>query len=801
MVLNLDEEKLARQNQGDEGGPNRNRVTGRAQTLSRLNFLRLGIGGSFAILGWRLWDMQINRPPEARNTTQQEIRPIKIKAPRGIIYDANEQKLVSNKPTYSVTLTRYDLPKLVDNKDWSKDERARQKDLVTLQRQAVFDSLARFLVMDYVVGVVPEQFFGDPKVAAAGEEDQNATLNALERLLGRAAIDVKKDLQKARKQDLYVFPGRIQLNDSRFADFLKLRERKGVFFLSEAERVVFVSTFATADYEPVVVASGLNREDAMLLEEKRLDLPGVGIQIGYVREYSDPKLFAHILGYNGYFRSEESREAANKEAAKDYIDTVNPDNPINSRVVYDPDDKVGLAGVEAQFEAYLRGQKGGRDVVVDSSGHIIETVKDSEREALAGNSVYLTIRGDLQKVVTAALDKQISEANKEKSAGVSEGAAVVMDVTNGQVLALVAFPYYDNNKFSGRLTDGDVKALFDPEKAPLVNRAISARYAPGSTFKLITALCGLGEGNIDSNRTYNCSQFIDIPTTQVQQFQEFRCWGKHGSVNVVGAVEQSCDIFFYNVGVAGESNEFFGANRYYEKGNRKDANLFRGVGIEAINKYMDMFGLGKPTGIELPNEYNGNLPTRASHLRATGNPWSVGDTMTTSIGQGEVEMTPLQVCNMTATIANGGTLYQPTILKEVRDTKRNVVKAFEKIKLRDLPVSPYHLQLVRQGMLNVTAPRGTASRLAGQLGRLQVAGKTGTAEYGEIYGVDPETKLPLRATHAWFTAYAPYDKPKYAVTVLIAAGSRQIEGSTFAVPAAKDILTYLFPDETKVTKA
>ncbi|MEI6043376.1 MAG: penicillin-binding transpeptidase domain-containing protein [Chloroflexota bacterium] len=798
MVLNLDEEKLGNQNYPDgSGSGEKTGGGGHAQIMSRLNFLRVVIGGSFSLLTWRLWDMQMNRTPQVAGSTRQEIRTITNKAPRGIIYDANKVRLVTNKATYAVTITRHDLPQ-VDVKDMTKEQRKVQLE----KRQAVFDTLARFLGMTYMVGIVPQEFFGDLKKGVRGDPDQNATLNLLENLLQNSAYDIKKRLTEARPQDLYTVKDKITLTDPIFDQFLTLRDRIGVYFMSEGEKTVFVSIFATAEFEPTVVWTGLSREDAMLLEEKRLDLPGVGIRQGFVRDYADSRIFAHLLGYTGSFSSEEARDAANKEASQDLINPNNPDDPINQRNVYDPDDKVGIAGVESTLEPYLRGYKGGRDVVVDSAGHILETVKDSERDARPGHNVYLTIRADLQKVVNAALEKQIAEANKEKAAGVSEGAAVVLDVTNGQVLALVAFPNYDNNIFSRKITPEEVKQLFDPEKAPLYNRAISGRYAPGSTFKLITALCGLNEGNITSNSTYNCSHFIDIPITpNPTPTQEFKCWAQHNQLTVAGAIEQSCDIFFYNVSVKGETNDYFGANRYYERGRPTEVHLFKGVGIEALAKYMEMFGVGKRTGIELPNEYSGNLPTRESHLRATGQPWSLGDTMTTSIGQGEVEMTPLQLCNMTAAIANGGILYQPTIVKEVIDLKGNIIKSFEKVKIRELPINPIHLQNVREGMLAVTGVKGTAnSVMYNKMGRLQVAGKTGTAEYGEPYGKDGNGNF-LRATNAWFTAFAPYDNPKYAVTVLIAAGTRQIEGSTFGVPAVRDILTFLFPEETKATKA
>lgn len=364
MVLNLDEEKLARQNQLEEGKPgdNSSPKNGRAQVLSRLNFLRVGIGSSFAFLTWRLWDMQMNRPPQVRLEARQEVRAITVKAPRGIIYDSTGKRLVTNKATYSVTITRHDLPSLEVNNDLSKTQRLAQLAELEARRQAVFDTLARFLGMTYVIGVVPEQFFGDPKKGAPGDDDQNDTLNMLEKLLKSAALDIKKQLTDARPQDLFVLRKDILLSDPNFDEMLKLRDRTGVFFMSEGEKTVFVSTFATADFEPTVVWTGLSREDAIVLEEKRFDLPGVAIQTGYVRDYSSPELFAHLLGYIGPFTREEEREAANKEASQDYINPNDPEDPANSRQVYDPDDKVGLAGVEATLEAYLRGKKGGREV-------------------------------------------------------------------------------------------------------------------------------------------------------------------------------------------------------------------------------------------------------------------------------------------------------------------------------------------------------------------------------------------------------------------------------------------------------
>lgn len=360
--------------------------------------------------------------------------------------------------------------------------------------------------------------------------------------------------------------------------------------------------------------------------------------------------------------------------------------------------------------------------------------------------------------------------------------------------------------------------MTDEAKSVETNRAVSARYAPGSCFKIITAAAALNEKVINVNSTFNCTHLINVPTsTKPTPSNPFKCWGQHGPQNIFDAIKNSCDIYFYNVSVSKGSGQTSGENRYYDA-NSNEQHLFNGMGIDALNGYMALFNLGEKTGVELPSEYSGLLPGP----QTTNPKWSIGDTMTTSIGQGDLEVTPLQLCMVTACFANGGKLFHPQLVREVKDSTGKTIVAFEPKLIRDVTkdgikwptadpndptrrrmiptefrLEPSVIQVVRQGMLQVTSASGTAaSGLYGKIGKLQVAGKTGTAEYGEVIGKDDKGN-DARATRAWFTAFAPYDKPKYAVTALIASGGIGAEGSTFAVPIVHDILQKLFPEETK----
>lgn len=804
MVLNLDEEKLARQQAVDEAESFKaDQKRGRSVTMSRLNFLKLGLAGGFGLLGLRLADMQLNRGQQSQQDNKSYIRLIQTNAPRGIIYDSKGNLIAENVATYNAVITPSHLPPITA----TATSPLGKKQLA--DRQAVYDNLARFLGMDYWVGVIPEQVMADSQ--------RNVIINALSDKLKMAALDVNKRLEdavanKTDKNFMLLNPVDLQskkplpISISDFDKYVSLRDLNGVYFISDGQKAVLLSAAVKPEYEPVVVWNKeLSREDALRLEERRFDMPGVSVQTGFKRQYADPHLYSHILGYMGAFASTEEFQQANTAAMKDYaVPSDNSDNS-NSFQVYGSDDKIGRAGIEYTMESYLRGRKGGHEVEVDVSNRIINTIAGSERLPQPGNNIYITIDPDIQNAATLALEAAIADANKTKGnhPGVRTASAVVLDARTGEVKALVSYPTYDNNLFNNPLSDKNYNELFDPTYPKTINYCISGGFAPGSTFKLITASAGLQEKNISLDTAYVCHGTIAVPyTSQPTPTQTYKCWSVagHGPQNVVQAVENSCDIFFYNVAAPAQKDAQSGDLRYYEPGNPNPI-LFRGIGIEPLNKYMTIYGLGQKTGIELPFEIPGVLPGPQWKFETLQQGWSLGDTITTSIGQDDILMTPLQVANMTLAVATGK-LYKPSVLASIKnvdtDGKETGAVEFPRPIPRDVPVDKAYLDAIRQGMSLVTSVQGTAGRLATDMGRLKVAGKTGTAEYGEAYEYTAN-KEPIFPTHAWFTSYAPYENPEYVVTVVLQAqaGTQQIEGSTYAVPAVKQIYQSIYAKDTR----
>jgi penicillin-binding protein 2 len=830
MVLNLDEDKLSKERENNDNIQEPHQSERSApKTMSRLNFLRVAMAAGVGFLGWRLWDMQKPLQDPAltnQRTTSTEpsaiTRYITSTAPRGIIYDRFGKRLVSNQAAYSVTITANYLP------DPDKTNTTAEYNAVLQQRQDVYDNLARFLGMKYYIALIPEQVNGDvdKKTGKFTNPERNAILNELEIVTGMSAKDWDKKLtdMATNKQDKNLF---IVNQDDPFPieqfdryKYLRNKFTDGVFFLSDAERKMWDAKFSTPPYQPVQVWLDLSHEDAMLLTEKRLDLPGVDVQVDYVRNYEDPRLYSHILGYTGRFSSTDQLNAANKEALGDNYNPNDPEDPSSKIDVYAIDDRIGRMGVEGWMEPFLRGRKGAKEVMVNSNGQIIKTVRVG-KAAQSGNQVVLTIDNELQKVVADSLEKWINQANKTKSAKVLEGAAVVMDVNTGEVLSLVSFPFYDNNLYNKpgeKWTEAETKEIMDQDKAVQVCRATAGLYAPGSTFKLITSAAALSEKAIYPTQTFNCTHYIEVPTTKAgPPYQPYKCWGTHGQIDVVGAVKNSCDIFFYNSAVPAQEDPAYGKSRYYNRGSYGNPILFKGMGIDLLNGYMNLYNLGQPTGIELPGEYSGTLPNPKTKA------WSIGETMTTAIGQGDLLMTPLQVCMITTSFANGGKLFTPRIVHEVRDQDGKVVVPYEAKLIRDVTkdavkwnyddnkfdpakpttadfkVDPTAINLIREGMLEVSSPTGTAasSKLYDMNG-LKIAGKTGTAEFGDPLTNPDGSVLKdadgnlLRATRAWFTAFAPFEKPEIAVTVLVASGDVGNEGSTYAVPAVKEIMAWKF---------
>lgn len=511
-----------------------------------------------------------------------------------------------------------------------------------------------------------------------------------------------------------------------------------------------------APYRPALLKSGVRRDVAMILEEEHLDWPGILVQAEPVREYLYGSLVSHILGYIGPIPQEQSAT---------YLDQ---DYDINQALV-------GLTGIEYTYEQELRGRSGQKLIEVDVAGREIQTVGEPEPSA-PGHSLRLTLDLDLQQAMEEALQGQLRASFKK------QGVAIAMNPQTGEILGIVSLPSYDNNAFTGGITSDTLQELQGDPDRPLVNHAISGMFPPGSVFKIVPASAGLEEQVITDSTRLHCGGILWLPNRYYPEdpslAQPFYCWiyhdyhGRHGSLSVVSAIAQSCDIFFYQVG-----------------GGYRDR--FEGLGEERLGYYAELFGYGEVSGIDLPAESTGLVPTVKWKRVNYSESWVTGDTYNMSIGQGFVLATPLQVLNATAAVANGGTLYRPQLVREIIDSDGNTVRAFAPDVIRQVPVSAQNLELVRQGMRGAVAgPAGTAHAI--NVPGVAVAGKTGTAEYfidrnkDGLPDRDREGNLP---THAWFTAFAPYNNPEIAVVVFVFGGG---EGSATAIPVANEILNYYF---------
>lgn len=508
-------------------------------------------------------------------------------------------------------------------------------------------------------------------------------------------------------------------------------------------------------YRPIVVAGRVSSDTAFAVAEESHRLPGIDLSITPVREYLSGTLTSQVVGFMGPI---PASLVADYEAEG-----------------YRPNDQVGLAGLELTFEKALRGRDGRRNIEVDVNGREVRTVGDIFPSA-PGNNLVLTIDAKLQAVMEQALLRGLETAKAEV------GVAIAMNPKNGEVLGMVSLPTYDNNLFARGITPQEYQALIDDKRLPLLNHAISALYPPGSVFKIVAASGALQEGVIDENTRLGDSFdgrvdgivyvdnrfFPDDP----RYAQPFYCWihtygTGHYRVNVREAMAVSCDTFFYQI----------------SGGYRK---TFEGLGIDKLVEYTRFFGFGEPTGIDLPGENPGLVPTPRWKRLTYAETWSAGDTYNMAIGQGAILATPMQMLNATVAIANGGVLYRPQLVHQIVDTEGNVIEEFQPEAIRGLPVDPEVVDIVREGMWGaVNFPNGTAKALS--VPGVTVAGKTGTAEF-----YDPE--IPLSAsgrlpTHAWFTAFAPYEDPEIAIVVFVYNGG---EGSATALPVAQEILRGYF---------
>lgn len=507
-------------------------------------------------------------------------------------------------------------------------------------------------------------------------------------------------------------------------------------------------------WTPIRIASNVARDIAFMIDEDQSELPGVTVEAEPIREYLEGDLMSHFLGYVGRISA-----------------SAWPDYEAQKELKYQKDDLVGLTGIEATQESFLRGMPGQKHIQVDAYEREVSVI--AQEDPIPGANIRLTIDTEFQRAV-----RDILAYGMERS-GAKVGVAVVLDPRTGEVMASVSLPTYDNNLFSGGISYDDFMALNSNPHHPMIDHAVSGQYPPGSTFKVIPAAAALNEGIISLGTSVTCRGTLRVPNKYYpddpKQAQTFYCWARwgHGVVSVREALMGSCDIFFYEVGGG------FGD--------------FEGLGINLLGEYMSLFGLGARTGIELTGEARGLVPTAKWKVQNYGEAWALGDTYNAAIGQGFVLVTPMQLANATAAIANGGTLFKPQVIAEITDTEGNVIRSFTPEVIRELPISDDVLAYIRSALRD-TVNEGTASRA--KVPGIAVAGKTGSAEYA-VWDKDGNlvrNEFGVLPSHAWFIAFAPYDAPEIVVTVFLEGGGT---GAEMAAPVAGNIIRayYGIPQE------
>jgi penicillin-binding protein 2 len=490
----------------------------------------------------------------------------------------------------------------------------------------------------------------------------------------------------------------------------------------------------SARFKPVRLADDLTPDQLARVEVHRYALAGVATDVRPRRHYVEGSLAAHLLGSLGEIRGDQLEREAYQG--------------------YRPGDVIGQSGLEALFEPHLRGQAGGRNVVVDVAGREVDVL--DEVRALPGRRVVLALDLDLQRVAEEAMDAV--ELPNDPHA---KGAAVAIDARTGDVLALVSRPAFDPNDFAGRVDAATWKGLTSDPWVPLQNRAIQNQFPPGSTFKAFVAAAALHEGVINEHTTVFC------PGSYWYGGRAYRCWkrGGHGNVNVHVALRSSCDVFFYTAGV--------------------------NLGIERLAKFGGLLGLGRPTGIGLPHEAAGVMPSSEWKRKRVGERWYPGETVSASIGQGYDLTTPLQLAVAYAALANGGKLLRPRLALRVESRDGELLEEFPSEVRSELGLAPRHVEAVLRGLEAVVSePGGTGSR--SRVPGVRVGGKTGTSQVVSLKRTEgmAEADIPVRyRDHAWFASFAPVEAPEIAVAVFIEHG---LHGSTAAAPVSQRILQRYF---------
>ncbi|MFH1215641.1 MAG: penicillin-binding protein 2 [Pseudomonadota bacterium] len=481
-------------------------------------------------------------------------------------------------------------------------------------------------------------------------------------------------------------------------------------------------------YMPILIKEDIDWKTLVYIENHHFDLPGVRIDAVPSRDYLYGNMASHMIGYIGQISKKELLEP-------EYAD-------------YRGGDPVGKMGIEKIFEKDLRGENGHRYLEVDVLGFEQQELK--HQEPLPGNDLNLTIDIDLQQIAEKALE------------GLG-GAVVAMEVHTGKILAIASSPPLQLSEFIGGISSKNWQEHLNDPLRPLVDKTIQGQYPPGSTYKLVTALAGLTEKIITPDTLYYCNGGLHVYN------RRYGCWKNsgHGAISLNRAIAESCDVYFYQVGMK--------------------------LGVDRLAAYAEKLGLGHPTGIVLEHEKGGLIPTSTWKKEKKKERWQDGETLSIAIGQGFNLTTPLQVCSMTAALVNGGKLYRPQLIETIKNPDGTAIKDVEPELLGESLGSKASRDLIIKGMISAVNDRhGTAG--SAKLDKILVGGKTGTAQVVRMskFKSLPQDAMPRKyRDHAWFTCFAPADNPQIALTVLVEHGGH---GGSAAAPIAKKVLDEYFKE-------
>lgn len=520
-----------------------------------------------------------------------------------------------------------------------------------------------------------------------------------------------------------------KINDEWLKHLTRLLQQDTTTLLEKIRKMA-----GTPGHIPVRLAEDIDWETVARIENNRMHLPEIKIQVVPLRIYHYGNLASHLIGYMG-------------EINKDELDKAD-------KTLYRGGDLIGKMGLERLREYDLRGEKGHDNMEVNALGFEQQTLKGDE--PMPGNDLHLTIDVELQKV-----------AEEEMTANNRAGAVVMMEANTGRLLVLASAPELHLEEFVGGISQKSWKAMLDNPLHPLINKVVQGQYPPASTYKTVTAFAGLAEGVITPDTPVFC------PGSMRFGNRTYRCWkrGGHGSVSLRRALAESCDVYFYTVGLK--------------------------LGVDRLARYAKMFGLGEKTGVEMEHEKPGIIPSSDWKRKKYNVKWHEGETLSISIGQGYDLTTPLQVAQMTAVIANGGTQFKPAVVEKVINADGQVVSAFQPEVLARIQGQGRNLKRVREGMIDaVNSRRGTGreAQVNPEHGII-VGGKTGTAQVVRLaqYMHLKEEDIPYKyRDHAWFTCFAPAVNPEVVVTVLVEHG---LHGGSAAAPVAGKLLNRYFNDK------